>query len=556
MLKQNAKHAQERTELLHTEMLKGRAPWIWAESVLGNALYWGWRTRTQVMPWIFDDPANRARFSVYATNAFHPRSSGEDEPALLPLECPCQGTRVVADISSLFALHRLGLLDVAAGYFGEILVPAGYLPIVLEDSRKMIFHQRSRHSNLVRLSKGIEAGTITVRQEESSHDVDIALADEYSEPDGHHYHLVDLVEPVHNAGAITDADYKRLLNVCTKETTVDDAHPELVQFQRILVELSTLETIASMGLLDAVVQFYKVAITPNARLDVRQRLEAIQDQEETLSWHFDLWNQIRRDGRFKFIRSSVPASMSAKRGDAKDHLSLLGCFAAQELGIPLLADDRVCQALALTNRPNVEHPSFGTDAFISALAESGQQDEAKAAECIRQLMQWRYRFVLPSAAILKALAAQYRMNPPGQALHEVAEYVHDCMRDTGLFGGPEKTALKDSMATRLYLRWVTTTADFLVEVWNDQSFTDESAKRLTDWSIHELLPSPPRVSQGRDRTRVSAFTARQLISQALIAATAFPLDGRSADGVKAIKEALTLSDDEYLRIVTELLDDR
>jgi len=556
MLKQNAKHAQERTELLHTEMPKGRAPWIWAESVLGNALYWGWRTRTQVMPWILDDPANRARFSVYATNAFHPRSSGEDEPALLPLECPCQGTCVVADISSLFALHRLGLLDVAAGYFGEILVPEGYLPIVLEDSRKMVFHQRSRHTNLARLTKGIEAETIAVRQEEASHDAEMALVDEYGEPDGHHYHLVDLIEPVYKAGAINDADYKRLLEVCTKKSAVDDVHPELMQFQRVLVELSSLETVASMGLLDAVVQFYKVAVTPNARFEVRQRLKAIRDQEETLGWHFDLWDQIRGDGRFKFIHSLVPASMSAKRGDSKDHLSLLGCFVAQELGIPLLADDRVCQALALTNRPDVEHPAFGTAALISALANSRRMDASEAAGCIRQLMQWRYRFLLPSAAMLKALAAQYRMNPPGQALHEVAEYVHDCMRDGGLFGGPEKTALKDSMATRLYLSWVTTIADFLVEVWNDQSFTDESAKRLTDWSIQELLPSPPRVLHGQNKARLSALTARWLISQALIASTRFPQDGRSADAVKAMREALALTNDEYLRIMTEILDDR
>lgn len=561
MLKQSVKQAQERTELLHTEMLRGRAPWTWAETVLGNALYWGWRTRTQrtqteALPWILDDPANRARFSIYTTNAFHPRSVGEEAPALLPLECPCQGTRVVADISTLFALHRLGLLDEAAGYFGEILVPEGYLSIVLEDSRRMVFHQRSRHSNLERLAKGIEAGAITVRQEESSHDADMALADEYGEPEEHHYHLVDLVEPVHNAGAINDADYKRLLNVCTKKSAVDDAHPKLAQFQRVLVELSSLETVASMGLLDAVVRFYKVAVTPNGRLEVRQRLEAIRDQEETLAWHFDLWNQIRDDGRFTFIHSSVPDSMRAESGDKRDHLSLLGCFAAQELGIPLLADDRVCQALALNNRPDVKHPAFGTAALVSALANSGQTDAPEAAEYIRQLMRWRYRFVLPSAAVLKDLAAQYRMNPPGQALHEVAEYVHDCMRDEGLFGGPEQTALKDSMATRLYLTWVTTIADFLVEVWNDQSFADEPAQRLTDWSMQELLPSLPRVLHGQAKARFSALTARRLISQALIASTGFPRGGRSADAVKAMREALALTDDEYLRIVTEILDDR
>jgi len=556
MLRQRAKQENEQTELIHTEMNRGRAPWIWAEAVLGNALYWGWRTRTQVMPWIPDDPVNRARFCIYATNAFHPRSKGKEPPALRPFECPPQGTCVIADMTSLFALHRLGLLDVAAGYFGEILVPEGYLPVVLEDSRKMVFHQRSRRTNLERLTKGIETGIIAVQQEDSPHDADVVLAEEYGEPKEHHYHLIDLLVPIHNAGAITDADYKRLLNVCTKESAVDDAHPALIRFQHVLVELSSLETLAGMGLLDTVVQFYKVAITSIAHLEVRHRLEAIRDQEETLAWHFDLWNQIRDDGRFTFVHGSIPDSMHAESRDEKDHLALLGCFAAQELGVPLIVDDRVCQALALNNRPDVEHPAFGTDVLVSALAANGRLDEDKAAECTHQLMQWRYRFVLPLPAMLKTLAAQYRLSPPGQALQEIAEYVHDCMRDAGLFGGPEKTALKDSMATRLYLTWVTTVVDFLVEVWNDEAFTDDSAKTLTDWAIHEFLPSPPRVSSGQDRARISAFTARQLIAQALIAATALDQDGRSADRIKAIKEALALSDDEYLRIVTEILDDR
>jgi len=555
MLKQEMKQVQERTEYLHTEMLKGRVPWIWAETISGNAVYWGWRTRTQAMPWIRDDPANRARFSIYATNAFHVRSSARNVLRLMPLECPPQGTRVVVDISSLITLHRLGLLDVAAGYFGEILIPERYLPTVLEDSRKMVLHQRKRQLNEERLRNGIEAGTIAVLQEQSLYDTSMAIADEYGESNEHRYHLVDLVEAVHDAGAINDADYKRMLEVCTKESAVDDAHPKLMQLQDVLVDLSTLETLTSIGMLDAVTRFYRVGITSEDHVQIRHRLEAMRDQQETLAWHFDLWNRIRDDDRFSFVQSSAPEGISAKSVDVKDQLSLLGCFAAQELGIPLLADDRVCQALALNNQPDVEHPACGTDALISALASSGQMDAVEAAICTRQLMQWRYRFVLPSAAVLKAMAAQYRTSLPGQALHEVAEYVHDCMRDAGLFGGAEKTDLKDSMATRLYLSWVTTITDFLVEVWNDQSFTNESAKRLTKWSIQEFLPSPPRVLHGKDKPRFSAMIARRLISQVLIMSTAIPQGKRATDAVKAMKEALTLSNDEYLRIVTEILND-
>jgi len=63
------------------------------------------------------------------------------------------------------------------------------------------------------------------------------------------------------------------------------------------------------------------------------------------------------------------------------------------------------------------------------------------------------------------LAEQYRTNPPGEALQDIAEYLHDCMRDTGLFGGPEKTEHGESMAMRLYLSWLSVISKFLISIW-------------------------------------------------------------------------------------------
>jgi len=88
-------------------------------------------------------------------------------------------------------------------------------------------------------------------------------------------------------------------------------------------------------------------------------------------------------------------------------------------------------------------PTF--EQLQKALMTGGKLDSGKAAAAIRQLMAWRYRFIVPPPGILKALADPYRANPPGEALREVAEYVHDCMRDTGLFGGRENTEMGDSM---------------------------------------------------------------------------------------------------------------
>ena len=59
MLKTSMKRAQEKREHLHSEMLRGQMPWVWVEQVAGNAIYWGWRRRTQEIAWIGDDPVDR-----------------------------------------------------------------------------------------------------------------------------------------------------------------------------------------------------------------------------------------------------------------------------------------------------------------------------------------------------------------------------------------------------------------------------------------------------------------------------------------------------------------
>ena len=555
MLKKGMKEAQERTEHLHAEMLKGRMPWIWAEQVSNNAVYWGWRRRTQEMAWLGDDPMNRANFSIYATNAFHARRSERGRCELLPLDCPSEGTPVVADLSALITLHRLELLDAVAGYFGEIIVPQAYLQTVLEDSRKILLHQRSRQHSAEQINKKAQNGVIVVHATRGQRDADIALADEYADTKEHRYHLIDVIRPIHQSGAISDAAYEHISRVCAKKSGVDQEHPQLERLQDVLVELSTLETLAQFGMLDAVTTYYKIHISADANTEIRQRLEAIEYQEESRRWHLDLWNHIRNDSRFRFIPHVIPETMKQKDADSKDYLSFISSFVAQKIEAPLLADDRVCQALTLNERPDMPHSAFGSDVVVLALADAEKLSTLQATEAIRRLMSWRYRFVLPPARILKALAQQYRANPPGQGLQEAAEYVHDCMRDAGLLGGPEKTDLKDSMAIRLYLSWLSIIAEFLVTVWDDESFSEQTASRLTKWSIQELVPSPPRVLHGSMKARIGSMTPRLLLSQALISSSMLFKGSRLSEAMKALKEALKLRDDEYLQIVTDILND-
>ncbi|HOW96500.1 MAG TPA: hypothetical protein P5567_00355 [Kiritimatiellia bacterium] len=553
--KQSFKQAKDRNEYLHAEMLKGRMPWVWADQVANNAIYWGWRIRTQKMDWIGDEPTNRARYCIYATNGFHARESERGRRELLPLECPPAGTRIITDISALITLHRLDLLDTVINHFGEMLVPAGYLPTVLEDSRRMVLNQRTQQQNAEQITKQINAGRVTVLAEHENPAAGMLVVDEYGETTEHRYRLTDVIQPLYAAGIVTDANLDRISRVSAKPTAVDDSHPALSRFQDVLVDLTTLETITNAGLLDAVASFYGLRITAAAHREVIQRLNAIACQEETRQWHMDLWKRLRDDPRFKFVPHTVPKAMRDKDSKERDYLPFLASFIAQETKTPLLVDDRACQAFTLNESADILCAAFGSDALVLRLMAEGKLDAGKTADALKQLLAWRYRFLVLPPAILKILADMHRGKPPGQALREVAGYVHDCMRDSGLFGGPEKTELGDSMAMRTYLTWVSSIAEFLVLVWADEGFAPEKATRLTTWACAELLPAPPRVVDGRMKVQIAEMTPRLFLSHALLKTANHSGEPRMADAMKAMKDGLRLTDDEYHRVVLEILND-
>ena len=554
IFKESFKAAEDRRTYINTEMLKGNMPWIWAAQLSGEAVYWAWRLRTQELPWVGEDPRNRVNFTIYSTNRFHVGEMEDGRRALLPLECPPPGTPVVADLSALITLHRLGLLDKAADYFGEIMIPQTYLATVLEDGKKMVIHQRSRQRTAEAISRHVAAETIAIDQQVSGKDP-LPVVDEYHDADVHRYHLIDVIKPVYEAGLVDDAAYDRVGKVFVKPSSIDDEHPPLARQQDVHIELSTLETLTSFGMLDEITKYYRVHIASNARIELRQRLDTLRIQEETRGWHFDLWNRVQNDKRFRFVQSRVPQEMRSKNTDDKDILAFLASFIAEDQGLPLLADERTCQAMTMNKRQADPHAAFGSDAVVLALSDSGSLDASAAAEAMLTLMRWRYRFVVPSATILKTYAAHYRNNPPGLPLQEVAEYVHDCMRDTGLFGGPENTEHKESIAIQLYLFWLKHLAEWLVTLWSDSDFPDDTATRLTDWCVQECLPSLPCVVPGSIKARIGSLTERILISYMLLNLNSVVNDDRLTAALMAVKVALKLSDEEYLQIIMEILND-
>jgi hypothetical protein len=115
-------------EQINEMVVRGQAPWTMHPFQQNTPILSAWAYRTQkLVPW--ETLSGRAQFSTYATNAFFPKVNEKGERQLASIEPPKEAKSVVADISALITLFKLGLLEKAADYFGTIYIPLAYREI-------------------------------------------------------------------------------------------------------------------------------------------------------------------------------------------------------------------------------------------------------------------------------------------------------------------------------------------------------------------------------------------------------------------------------------------
>ncbi len=543
-----AAHIEDRAEKhreAHREMVRGRLSWLVVDTAFGEPPYWGWRLRTQELRWLADEPVERARFTTYATNGFRV-GTRQDLGWLERIECPPRGTSVVADLSALISLHRLGLLGAAADYFGRVLIPAAYLQNLLEEAGRLLPHQSSRLQAANTIWEAISTGRVSVTDDPSVQRLsEYERIGEESPP----MRLRDVLDVLHQTGRLPDARYRDLLRRAHQPATGGPRAGHT-----LVVELETLRTLTDAGVLGDVVQAFQVGITSDDRAQLQGEIAAFEAQANVRRWHADLWRTVRADSRFVQAIDSPVSERESEEPGPLARIPLVGVLLARDREVPLLADDRCCQMIAINERPLDETAAFGTDALLDALIAEGVIDAETAADAYLQLMAWRYRFIIVPPEVLVALAARYSDHPPGQALRDVAAYVHDSMRDAGLFGGPERTDPPVSMAQKLFMHWTSTISEFLALLWRDPDWPEDRLKATTSWAVVELYPSVPRNSE-LGRRGMDGMWNRHVLSHFLIAVGRGSDAARANAGVRALASELALSEDEYLRILTGVVDE-
>lgn len=551
---QLGRQAKENRNFLLDQSLAGKAPWIFCERLLGNTAFWGWRIRTQPIRWIFDDARGRASHSIYSTNGFAVVQDKKQRPRVTRLKVSPGGKPIVADFSALITLHRLGILESALSYFDHVKIPPSYSAMIGREIGELQPHQLSTKQNLKDIKQLVDSRQIKTL-ENTENDF---VVDEYrQEADSSSLSIVDVLNGLRSAGKVSESQFREAKLVAHRSAILaSDANLEPQTL--IVVNGQTMQTIAGQDLLPIVCETFDVRITEEDFLAINQKLKAYEDMEETRLWNVELWNTLNSDDRVHLDVSIVsqPDKISSdSEGDeaidpAEQTIPAIDAsLLAQQEKLPLLADDRVCHAIIFQQNPDVATAAFSTDTLITGLVSNGNLDQKTAAHAYLKLMKWRYRFLVVPSDTLLVIAKEFAP----VSLRKVAEYVHDCMRDPGLFGGAEKADPPLPIAYCFFQAWLVAIAEFTADVWLDGEIDESRTIELTEWAMRELVPTPPFILGSRVEV-LSNFTPTTILVHAMMRLTQSREHELVNRGLRRIASGLGLSDQEFLRIATDIID--
>jgi hypothetical protein len=403
------------------------------------------------------------------------------------------------------------------------------------------------------IKKMIDTGDISILEDIGSpRQRPLPFVNEHTLPDKeeeHYYRLIDLLAVAYNAGKLDETKYNSLKRIAHQSSGNDTNHPALKRGQSIFVDSLTLRSIYQIDIeaLFPIIDTFKVYISNQDKNRITTDLLHMLKQKEIKRNSHELLRIVRDDHRF-IKKDHVKGS----KLDIEDDY-LASWLLAEQQKLPLLADDRVLQVLVLNENANIEYVSFGTDKLLLKMYEENIIDIAQLSEAFLKLMEWRYRFIIPTKEILLHLAKKYKNNPPGEDLRTIAYYLHDCMRDPGLFAGKEKTTQNESMAIRLFAHWIMRLIpEFLNGIWADEEFTEENAKKLTEWAIQELIPSLPK---GIDPNNLIVANISGAILVSFLTLIFYIDDSSRANkALQTIAEYMNIDETDYLKAVSGTID--
>ncbi len=541
--------SHKKSRKLEEEILRGRIPWTISAEASKKSIFFDWRVRTQDLKWHPEDKSNRANFSIYSTNCFGSLTS-RDSSELREIELTEAVRDICVDYSALLTLYSLGQLELLFSNFDNVYIPEQYRANLQLDRQQIQPHQLSHLNGYRTILSLIDSRDISIA---SGDELESCLVvDEYSQdrinqnPPARP--LKSLIEVLIDSGKLKTSQEDEVSKLSLQDDSEDAAAISLNE--KIVVELHTLMTVYRENLLNLLAENFKVHITNSDLDEIKRDIRGFEFQENTLDSFNDLWEQLSGFSNLRF--TSVPSS-GPDHDSSHDGLALLALSNSKAKDIPLLADDRVLQTIIINEKGTPIDTAFGTDAFLKFLMRKNKIEIGTYAELICRLIKLRYKFILPEAEMLHALVTNYSGNVPGKEMVSVAQYLHDCMRDPGLFGGLESTDPPISMALKLYIKWATLSGEFLALVWTDESIDDERSENITKWVAQVMLPSVPVSINEQFHSNLSSNLVEVLFINTFIRVTLEPMHYRVPNSLRSLSKRLGISNLRHEQLISEVI---
>lgn len=548
-----AKAHQEHRAKAAMDVLSGGVPWLMVAELQREPAYRAWAGRASTRPWIFEHPVAVSESAIYCSNGFGVFAAN-GSPHLEAIVSSGSKQPVVADLTALITLQKLDLLEAAADYCGRLHVPTSYLFKMFWDNNNLRPHQPSRRTAMDALRTAFANGRLHTGGGSAGQDL-LELDEHY--PHEHApervYHLTDLLGTIRTAGIATYAQLDRLAAVAHRPATASPGRDQIEAGDHLRIGLSTLSTLHTCEALDVVLQHFHIHVSDEDRQAILGESAWFESQEALRDDHNALWSFLRDDPRVERIGA---AAFPEDPQDAPHDLALRALEISGELHLPLLADDRVLQAVALNSRPDSPSTSFGTAQLLRSMAVDEHITLEQYSTAILSLMEWRYRFILPDPNLLLHWARRSMVSVPGPNLQAVAQYQRACLRDPGLFSGLEPTDPPSTVALKFHQSIESAVGDFIGALWRDKAVPQERATAITHWSLAHLLPSPPATMEPRIRLtsdlRLPLFWMSLYLRLAQ-APTDRPAE-RSRHALEVVGESLGMPFGDIVRVATEIID--
>ena len=550
------KQREEGRKTLQEAVINGRMPWLFVEQLANNPVSWAWRLHTQKLSWNSEERLSRAACSIYSTNAFTPMKREDEKSRLELISMLDTPDEVVVDITALVTLHELGCLRLVATSIGKLVLPSSYGDMRHRDTDRLSDHQPVIRHALAKIDKAITNGDIKVTEVPS----DAVRLDQYSDESiNRRISINDVADILEGLQKCSDTTLANLRGRASTAVVSDVDEIELRVGNSISAELFSLKAIAETDAFQTFVDTFTVYLDSTDQARIRGELSAYAASDQANESQQELWNMVGdliKEGLAEWRSMKESLEVPDDEDDEElENIYMDSVELADDLAIPLLADDRVLQVISLQGHPLAPNCAFDSQQILLSLHRRDAIELDVLATHIMQLIKWRYRFLTPPSDVLYTWLKKGLKRPPGPDLIEAACYLHDCLRDPGLHCGLESTDPPMPIALRFVSSWTEAIAKLLAKVWSDKEIDVEVAKELTAWVCTEFVPSCPRgLYETPVGFQLAQKQARSVLKLALVQFTIVPDQKRANLGLRTIGSSIGLSDEEFLAECIEGLD--